>query len=176
MTKRPAPNPKSTTPRRKGGKRQVLQPGEAPQHCLNDVQKEFVVTQLACFETPSTVAARLKEEHGAEITRQTVQQYDPTKWAGRKLIAKWRTLFESARAEYLERAADVGIAQKMVRLRMLDDMAVATFEAKDYEMTAKLLEQGAKEVGDSYSNKKQVEHTGPDGGPVKSTLTVEFVG
>ena len=37
---------------------------------------------------------------------------------------------------------------------------------KNLGMTAQLLEQAAKEVGDAYSNKQKVELTGKDGGPL----------
>jgi hypothetical protein len=41
-------------------------------------------------------------------------------------------------------------------------------------MTAQLLEQAAKEVGDAYSNKQKVELTGKDGGPLNQvTYTAE---
>lgn len=45
---------------------------------------------------------------------------------------------------------------------------------KNLGMTAQLLEQAAKEVGDAYSNKQKVELTGKDGGPLNQvTYTAE---
>jgi hypothetical protein len=42
---------------------------------------------------------------------------------------------------------------------------------KNFGMTAQLLEQAAKEVGDAYTNKLKVESTGKDGGPIKTETT-----
>jgi hypothetical protein len=40
-------------------------------------------------------------------------------------------------------------------------------------MVAQLLEQAAKEMGNAYSNKRTLEHSGPGGGPINTVnLTV----
>jgi hypothetical protein len=50
---------------------------------LNDEQRAFVVTTLACYDTLSAVAAAVKEEFSVVISRQAAQANDPTKVAGK---------------------------------------------------------------------------------------------
>ena len=60
------------------------------------------------------------------------------------------------------------------RLRVLQRMSTTAEGMKNLGMTAQLLEQAAKEVGDAYSNKQKVELTGKDGGPLNQvTYTAE---
>ncbi|MBN0588295.1 DUF2280 domain-containing protein, partial [Pseudomonas aeruginosa] len=66
------------------------------------------------------------------------------------------------------------IANKAYRLRVLQRMSTTAEGMKNLGMTAQLLEQAAKEVGDAYSNKQKVELTGKDGGPLNQvTYTAE---
>ena len=50
-------------------------------------------------------------------------------------------------------------------------MATKTEGMKNFSLTAQLIEQAAKEVGDAYTNKLKVESTGKDGGPIKTETT-----
>jgi hypothetical protein len=63
--------------------------------------------------------------------------------------------------------SDIPIANKAYRLRVLQRMATTAENMKNMGMTAQLLEQAAKEVGDAYTNKLKVESTGKDGGPIE---------
>ncbi|AML35024.1 Hypothetical protein EAG7_01278 [Klebsiella aerogenes] len=54
---------------------------------------------------------------------------------------------------------------------MLNRMATNAENMKNLGMTAQLLEQAAKEVGDAYTNRLKVESTGKDGGPIKTEVT-----
>ncbi|HDE2558368.1 TPA: DUF2280 domain-containing protein, partial [Klebsiella pneumoniae] len=70
--------------------------------------------------------------------------------------------------------SDIPIANKAYRLRVLQRMSTTAEGMKNLGMTAQLLEQAAKEVGDAYSNKQKVELTGKDGGPLNQvTYTAE---
>ena len=75
---------------------------------------------LACFDEPSAVTAEIAREFGVEITRQTIEGYDPTKRAGSKLSPKWRSLFEETRKAFLADSAAIGISHKVVRLREIE--------------------------------------------------------
>jgi hypothetical protein len=92
-------------------------------HKLNDEARTFIVQQLAMYDTPSEVAAAVKERFGIEITRQSVQEYDPT--IGKRPAKKWEALFSATRKRFLEATADLGTANKAVRLRRLERMAIA---------------------------------------------------
>jgi len=138
---------------------------------LRDEVKAFIVQALACFDTPSQVVSAVKEQFGIETTRQQCELYNPTKHAGRSLAAKWVTLFEDTRKRFREETADIPIANRAYRLRMLDRMASRAENVKNTALAAQLLEQAAKEVGNAYTNKQQLEHTGKDGAPIQVAYT-----
>lgn len=137
----------------------------------NDV-KAYIVQSLACFDTPSQVVESVQVEFKVKITRQQVESYDPTKASGKALATRWVDMFNATRARFQTEIADIPIANKAYRLRVLDRMATRAEGMKNLAMTAQLMEQAAKEVGDAYTNKQKVEHTGANGGPIESaTLT-----
>lgn len=119
----------------------------------NDV-KAFIVQALACFDTPTLVSQNVKQEFDIDVTRQQVEQHDPTKRAGANLAAKWRTLFEDTRKRFREETAEIPIANRAYRLRTLGRMAEKAENMKNMALTAQLLEQAAKEVGDVYVNRR----------------------
>lgn len=125
--------------------------------------KTFIVRQLACYDTPSTVADLVKEEFGVVVSRQQVENHDPTKSAGKTLAKKWVDLFNRYREKFINDTADIPISHKAVRLRRLDRMALKAESMKNMPLAAQLLEQAAKEVGEHYTNRQKVEHTSPDG-------------
>ncbi|MDU9086924.1 DUF2280 domain-containing protein, partial [Klebsiella pneumoniae] len=87
---------------------------------------------------------------------------------------KWVDLFNRTRDRFLNEISDIPIANKAYRLRVLQRMSTTAEGMKNLGMTAQLLEQAAKEVGDAYSNKQKVELTGKDGGPLNQvTYTAE---
>lgn len=128
--------------------------------------KGFIVQALACFDTPTQVAEAVKKEFDIEITRQQVAQHDPTKSTGANLAAKWRILFEDTRKKFREDTADIPIANRAYRLRMLDRMASRAEGMKNMALAAQLLEQAAKESGNVYTNKHKHELAGPGGVPL----------
>ncbi|HIE8623015.1 TPA: DUF2280 domain-containing protein [Klebsiella variicola subsp. variicola] len=136
--------------------------------------KAFIVQSVACFDTPSQVVESVLKEFGVQITRQQVEQNDPTKISGKGMAQKWVDLFNRTRDRFLNEISDIPIANKAYRLRVLQRMSTTAEGMKNLGMTAQLLEQAAKEVGDAYSNKQKVELTGKDGGPLNQvTYTAE---
>ncbi|NNJ15557.1 MULTISPECIES: DUF2280 domain-containing protein [Pseudomonas] len=116
--------------------------------------KAFIVQALACFDTPTQVSQAVKQEFDIDVTRQQVEQHDPTKRAGANLAAKWRTLFEDTRKRFREETAEIPIANRAFRLRALGRMAEKAESMRNMALTAQLLEQAAKECGDMYVNRK----------------------
>jgi hypothetical protein len=96
----------------------------------------------------------VKQEFDLDITRQQVEQHDPTKRAGVNLAAKWQTLFHDTRKRFREETAEIPIANRAYRLRALGRMAEKAENMKNMALTAQLLEQAAKEVGDVYVNRR----------------------
>ena len=138
---------------------------------LNNEVKAFIVQALACYDSLETVSSSVKEQFGLSLTRQQIQSYDPTKAAGKSLSKKWVELFEVTRDRFQNEISDIPIANKAYRLRALDRMAARAETMRNYNLTAQLIEQAAKECGDSYTNKQKHEHSGAGGGPIE-TLTL----
>lgn len=134
--------------------------------------KIYIVQCVACFDAPSVVADAVKQEFSLTIARQQVEAYDPTKKAGKNLGKKLRAIFEETRKAFLEDTSQVAISHRAVRLRALNRMAAKAEERGNIAMAAQLLEQAAKEVGDTYTNRHRHEVTGKDGGPVEQKTTV----
>lgn len=116
--------------------------------------KAFIVQALACFDTPTQVSQAVKQEFDIDVTRQQVEQHDPTKRAGANLAVKWRTLFEDTRKRFREEVAEIPIANRAFRLRGLGRMAEKAEGMRNLALTAQLYEQAAKECGDMYVNRK----------------------
>ena len=136
--------------------------------------KAYIIQMLACYDTPSQVVEAVQKDFGIAITRQQVETHDPTKVSGKTLAKKWVDLFNLTRNRFLNEISDIPIANKAYRLRVLQRMSTTAEGMKNLGMTAQLLEQAAKEVGDAYSNKQKVELTGKDGGPLNQvTYTAE---
>lgn len=121
---------------------------------LKNEVKGFIVQALACFDTPSQVVEQVKQEFGVEISRQLCESHDPTKRAGVNLAVRWVTLFHDTRKRFREETAEIPIANRAYRLRTLGRMAEKAENMKNIALTAQLLEQAAKEVGDVYVNRR----------------------
>jgi hypothetical protein len=142
---------------------------------LSPEVKTFIVHALACFDAPSTVAAAVKDEFGITVTRQRVHAYDPTKKAGEDLGVELRAIFEATRKTFLEETAEIGIANRAVRLRKLDRVAQKAEAANNHVMVMQACEAAAKEVGDAFSNRHKHEHTGKDGKDLPAPAAVVTV-
>lgn len=132
---------------------------------LTNEHKAFLVQRLACWDSPKEAAEALKAEHGITITPQGAEAYDPNKRAGRSLAKQWRQLYAETRERFLKNLEDIPEANKPVRIRQLAKMARSAQARGNYPLAANLLEQIAKEVGGSFTNKREV--SGPDGKPVQ---------
>lgn len=139
------------------------------QNTLSDEVKTYIVQQLACFDPPSVVARAVKDEFGLDLTRQGVEIYDPTKRSGKDLSEGYRLLFAETRKAFLEDTASIGIAHRTVRLRNLARMAQRAEDMKNLALAAQLHEQAAKEMGNSFTNRREI--AGPGGGPLKVITT-----
>ncbi|HFZ1709089.1 TPA: DUF2280 domain-containing protein [Citrobacter sedlakii] len=137
--------------------------------------KAFIIQSLACYDTPSQVVEAVQKEFGINITRQQAESHDPTKASGKTLAKKWVDLFNLTRDRFLNEISDIPIANKAYRLRVLQRMSTNAENMKNIGMTAQLLEQAAKEVGDAYSNKQKVEHTSPDGSMTPQPTIIQLL-
>lgn len=132
---------------------------------LNDNVKAFIVTRLACFETPSCVSDAVRQEFGLEVPRNRIHKYDPEGCRGDRLSAKWRDLFYETRGAFVENVQKIPIANYAYRLSRLDHMARKAERMGNLDMAAKLIEQAAKECGGMFTNRREI--SGPEGAPIE---------
>jgi hypothetical protein len=115
---------------------------------LTDEVKTFIVRGLARYETPTRIAASVKTHFGIEIDRRQVFAYDPA--GSRKPAQRWIDLHAATRVKFTRAMAEIGVAQKVVRLRMLDRLANRAEEANQVERACRILDQAARECGGFY--------------------------
>jgi len=120
---------------------------------LTDEMKAFIVRGLACFDTPSEVVEAVKAEFGVEVTRQHVHRFDPA--CVQPPAPRWCELHAATRAAFLSDLAEIGIAQRTVRLRVLDRMSRRAEARGSLGLAASFLEQAAKECGGLYDRRRR---------------------
>jgi len=119
--------------------------------------KTFIIQSLACYDSLSIVVDGIQKTFGIKVTPQQVESHDPTKVSGKGLAQKWVDLFNETRERFQTEISDIPIANKAYRLRVLDRMATNAEKMRNMALTAQLMEQAAKEVGDAYTNKQKIE-------------------
>lgn len=138
---------------------------------LTEPQKTLIVQRLAMYDTPTQVAEAVKEEFGIDIHRAHVAAYDAERTPAP--ARKWVALFEATRKNFLDTAGAIPIANRSYRLRSLNRMAIAAEKQRNFVLAKDLHEQAAKEMGELYTNRHKIEHTGKDGLPFGG-VTVEI--
>ena len=128
---------------------------------LSDEIKTFIVMSLARYDTPSAVAQAVKTTFDIEISRQQVYSYDPA--CSKPPTARWQELHAATRQAFLREMAEIGIAQKARRLKMLDQMANHALDREWIKTTAIVLEQAAKECGGFYDRRTHAVPAVPAG-------------
>lgn len=139
------------------------------ENVLEGSHQVFIVQHLAMFERPKAVQKLLKQNFDVDISLQAVCYYEISNGNLSKDLKK---LFTKTRNDFLKDSSKIPIAQKSYRLMKLYKM----FEAEEDQNPAiqnkkamrELLKQAALEAGDAFTNKQKVEHTGADGGPIKT--------
>ncbi len=133
---------------------------------LKDHHRAFLVREFACFATPMEAAVALRQEYGIEVTPQSAQHYDATSGAGSRAAKKWHDLFDVSRQAFLVDVKErIPHAHKSVRIQKLARAADAFEKNKNYLGMARMLEQLAREMGDAFSNRREL--TGRDRGSIK---------
>lgn len=127
---------------------------------LTKQQKLFIVQRLACFESPKDVIEAVKAEFGITVTYPALQVYDPNNARGKELSQELREAFEATRKRFLEDTSDIPIASKAYRLRVLQRVADKAEQKGNTPVVLQAVEQAAKEVGDVFTNKQNVKHSG----------------
>jgi hypothetical protein len=125
---------------------------------LRDTERREIVQRLACFESPSEVVEYVSEAFDKEVTVRQVCHYDPTR--SEETAEKWKRLFEETRESFLSDLDTIPLSHRAVRLRELTDLYERAKEQEEVEKAARMLKQAAKEVGDKFTNRQEVDHSG----------------
>jgi hypothetical protein len=125
---------------------------------LTDDIKEFIVRGLGRYETPSEVAEAVYATFDIKLSRQQVYRYDPG--CSQPPAPRWRELHAAARKAFLNEVADVGVAHKAVRLRLLDRMTHNALANRYDVRAAYFLEQAARECGGMYDRRRYASAPG----------------
>ncbi|MEC7118572.1 MAG: DUF2280 domain-containing protein [Pseudomonadota bacterium] len=123
--------------------------------------KLFIVRELAVFNTPSEVAAAVKQEFKVEITRQRCESYDPTKRVGHNLSDELKAEFEATRKAFLAAPQDIPISNLSYRQARRQKVLEG---AKAPMIILDVLDRAAKDMGGVFTNRQEV--TGADGSPL----------
>lgn len=119
--------------------------------------KLFIVQQFALFASSSEIIESVKDEFGADVTKQQINHYNGN--LPGKLTEEFREIFEKTRAEFLEGKTKIAIGEKFYRLNELDKIYKKQKNAKQQNTKAMkdTLEQAAKESGDAFTNKRVID-------------------
>jgi len=124
---------------------------------LTNTERQKIVRRLACFESPTEVVEWAEEELDKDLTVRQVWHYDPTR--SDETAEKWVELFEDTREDFLNDLDTIPLSHRAVRLQELQRL-YDRLKGEDETEAARLLKQAAKEVGESFTNRKRVEQDG----------------
>lgn len=126
----------------------------------NILEKEhqlFIVQQLAMFERPRTVQAKLKEIYDIEISLPGIQHYQIT---SKQLSKELRKIFNATRKKFLKDTSAIPISNINFRLQKLNNI-LDKLEDEPIQNTVEMratLEQASKEAGGVFTNRQKIEH------------------
>lgn len=126
-----------------------------PDRKLTEAAQVFICQRIGVGDTPKTIADAVKEEFGVEISRATVEGYDPEKMdrRGKPIREKWRLIVEQTRSDYAKGVAHVPIMHKLVRLERWERLYQMAVERNNIVLAAELLEKASKEAHDFYAKR-----------------------
>lgn len=124
---------------------------------LSDEVKTYIVQALACFDSPSVVAAAVKKEFGVDVS------HDPNKKAASGLAPKWKALFGETRKTFLEDTATIAISHRAVRLRALQRMAEKAEIQSNMVLAASLPKTGRRGSGERLHQPARANGKGREG-------------
>jgi hypothetical protein len=136
---------------------------------LTSEHKAFVIRGFARFQTVPEITAGLKEKFGVEVSTHQLYGYHPDS-VNFRVSKQWLELFNREREAFLRNVDSIGIANKTVRLQRLEQACVVALARKNIKLAAELMEQAAKEMGEVFTNKREIKS---DVRSVTATMTTD---
>jgi hypothetical protein len=125
---------------------------------LKTEHKQFIVQELARFRPHSEIIKLLHAVFEVQVTFQQVYNYDPTKAANDKRVAKnLRQLFDETRKAFIGNPNEHEVSSQAYRIGRLQRMSEKAEALGNSGLAASLLEQAAKDIGGQYTNKVKVQ-------------------
>ena len=120
---------------------------------LEAEHQNFIVAEFARGKNGGQIVKSVKKEFGLVIDRQQVWHYNPQNPA---LAEKWKRLHEDLRAQILEDVLGCPGSHQGWRVRELTELYYAAKDIGNSPHAAQLLRQMAQEVGDVFTNKRNI--------------------
>lgn len=120
--------------------------GSGTKAVLTGAQRRWVVRALARWNSPQEVARMVLKEFGVTITRQSVQQYDPTTDSGKGLAPALKKLFFSTREDFVQNIEQLPLSHRAVRLDRLEREYQAAVDAQNPKLVVRILDTAGKEM------------------------------
>jgi hypothetical protein len=123
---------------------------------LGGEHKAFVIRCFARFEPVADVVRSLKAEFGIDVPAAQLYAYHPDN-VDYRAAKRWKELFQAERKAFLENVQSIGIANKTYRIAELHKLCVVAIGRKNVKLAAELMEQAAKEMGEVFTNKREIK-------------------
>lgn len=136
---------------------------------LNSEQKVFIVTSYARFDGTTEILRSFREKYGVDLPNQQVVHYN-VGTASCQCSPKLQELFHASRKAFLGNVDAIGIANKTVRIQRLEYLCSLALSRKNVKLAAELMEQAAKEMGEVFTNRREVKS---DVRSVTATMTTD---
>jgi hypothetical protein len=148
-----------------------------PSRRLPKAAQKLIVTELACFTSPSDVRDMLEKEFGITMNLSSIVYYDPTTAAASQTLGQeWQDLFRATRKAFIDDTSRVAISHRSFRLRRLDRLTKLLEQKLNGDLAgrnvvlfsdltkriAELDRQAAEEIGDAYTNKRMLLSGDPE--------------
>lgn len=103
--------------------------------------KKFIVKQLACYDTPSEVAAMVKEEFEIDLQRGNINAYNPLSRQGRQLSKRLKLIFFGTRKRFESDIQKLPLANPIVRVSELSKFYYKARDRNNFKAAATYLKQ-----------------------------------
>ena len=129
---------------------------------LDERQKAWLVTAFACYKRSGEVLRDFAAEFGFNIPKNQASKYNLSdirtdEQAKARGCRKWMPLWKESRQRFETGVMDIPIANKVYRIKKLDEMFECAYGNGSIQTAAGLLEQAAKEMGGAFSNARRLE-------------------
>lgn len=151
--------------------------GEPQPPRLPDEVRQFIVTQLACYERIADVRRAAADAfpdlpEGVRIDDNRVRALDPTQARGQEMSPALKKLFWKVRNRFDKLAEEKLVGSLRHRLGVYDTVVARALSKGNEQIALQALKQAAQDKGGVFTNRREL--SGPKGGPVETvSMSIE---